>query len=171
MFRTHPFCSRHLLWQFQDGSHSDCGPIPDPSPPISKECMQSHLHLEVFLNTYKAKSGTIYYISVSFSLFIYVQTVPDFHIFSFSTANTFMHYTSTSQSAFCMPNPDFHTSADQRTFCTNVWWHRLSAKSSVWAAMPSLSGRAGFMQLFEYFLLFALIILPKLIGNEHWKCW
>ena len=70
---------------------------------------------------------------------MYIQAVPDFHIFSFWTANTFMHYTSTLPSAFCMPNPDFRTSADQRTFCADVWWHCLTAKSSVWAAMPSLS--------------------------------
>lgn len=79
------------------------------------------------------------------SLFIYIQAVPDFQILSFWAANTFMHYTSTLHGAFCMPNPDFHTSADQRAFCANVWWHCLTAKSSVWAVMPSLSGRADFI--------------------------
>lgn len=122
----------------------DCGPIPDPSLLTSKNCTRDTSTWKSSL-TPKGQSQSWFTVSVSFPLFMYIQAVPDSHIFSFWTANTFMHYTSTLQSAFCMPNPDFHTSADQRTFCTNVWWHRLTAKSSVWAVMPSLSVRAGFM--------------------------
>ena len=99
----------------------DCGPTPDPSPLTAKDWPAlKATSTQKSSSTPTGQSQPRFIISISFSLFIYIQAVPDFHIFSFWTANTFMHYTSTLPSAFCMPNPDFHTSADQRAFCTNV---------------------------------------------------
>lgn len=143
-FHLHPcslvlpsFWTHHIYIRSTTGMHSECGPMPIPSLYILIDPKGS-------LNIYRTQSTRIYYICLS-SLFIYIQAVPDFQILGFWAANTFMHYTSTLHSAFCMPNPDFHTSADQRAFCANVWWHCLTAKSSVWAVMPSLSGRADFI--------------------------
>ena len=144
----------------------DHGPTPDPSPLTTKDWT-------ALKATSTQKSSSIptgqsqprFIISNSLSLFIYIQAVPDFHIFSFWTANTFMHYTSTLQSAFCMPNPDFHTSADQRTFCTNVWWHRLTAKSSVWAVMSSLSVKSSLYVIIWIFFALCPYYFAKMSGK------
>lgn len=45
------------------GGHLYCGSIPDPNPLTPKDCTQSHLHLEVFLNSYRTKSDMVYHIS------------------------------------------------------------------------------------------------------------